>query len=69
MILGFATKGWEDYQYWQQNDKKISKRVKKRSKRVKKQKLATVLMKKFYYLCRMSILLSKRYWITGKVLN
>jgi len=27
MILGFATKGWEDYLYWQQNDKKILKRV------------------------------------------
>ena len=27
MILGFATRGWEDYIYWQQNDKKILKRV------------------------------------------
>ena len=27
MIVGFSTKGWEDYQYWQQNDKKILKRV------------------------------------------
>ncbi len=27
MIIGFATKGWEDYQYWQQNDKKILKRI------------------------------------------
>lgn len=27
MIIGFASKGWEDYQYWMQNDKKIIKRV------------------------------------------
>ena len=27
MIIGFATKGWEDYQYWQQNDKKVLKRI------------------------------------------
>lgn len=27
MILGFADKGWEDYQYWVQNDKKILKRI------------------------------------------
>jgi toxin YoeB len=27
MIVGFATKGWEDYTYWQQNDKKILKRI------------------------------------------
>ena len=27
MILGFADKGWEDYLYWQQNDKQILKRV------------------------------------------
>lgn len=27
MIVGFADKGWEDYCYWQQNDKKILKRV------------------------------------------
>jgi len=27
MILGFAQRGWEDYLYWQQNDKKILKRV------------------------------------------
>ena len=27
MILGFADQGWEDYQYWQQNDKQILKRV------------------------------------------
>ena len=27
MIIGFATKGWEDYQYWQKNDKKILKRI------------------------------------------
>ena len=27
MILGFADQGWDDYQYWQQNDKQILKRV------------------------------------------
>ena len=27
MIIGFAFKGWEDYQYWMQNDKKIIKRI------------------------------------------
>jgi len=27
MIIGFADKGWEDYQYWLQNDKKIAKRI------------------------------------------
>ena len=27
MILGFADKGLEDYQYWVSNDKKILKRV------------------------------------------
>ncbi|MCV6607328.1 MAG: Txe/YoeB family addiction module toxin [Campylobacterales bacterium] len=27
MIIGFSDKGWEDYQYWQTNDKKILKRV------------------------------------------
>ena len=27
MILGFANAGWEDYQYWQINDKKILKRI------------------------------------------
>jgi len=27
MILGFADKGLEDYQYWVQNDKKILKRI------------------------------------------
>jgi len=27
MIIGFADKGWEDYQYWMQNDKKIIKRI------------------------------------------
>ncbi|MCF6330726.1 MAG: Txe/YoeB family addiction module toxin [Sulfurimonas sp.] len=27
MIVGFATRGWEDYHYWIQNDKKILKRV------------------------------------------
>ena len=27
MIIGFADKGWEDYLYCQQNDKKILQRV------------------------------------------
>ena len=27
MIVGFADKGWEDYQYWVENDKKIVKRI------------------------------------------
>ena len=27
MIIGFADNGWEDYQYWVQNDKKILKRI------------------------------------------
>ncbi len=27
MILGFADIGWEDYQYWQKNDKQILKRI------------------------------------------
>jgi len=27
MILGFADKGWEDYLYWQKNDKKILERI------------------------------------------
>lgn len=27
MILGFSDNGWEDYQYWVQNDKKVLKRI------------------------------------------
>ena len=27
MIIGFADKAWEDYQYWVKNDKKIVKRI------------------------------------------
>ena len=27
MIVGFADKGWEDYQYWVKTDKKIFKRI------------------------------------------
>jgi toxin YoeB len=27
MIIGFADRGWEDYQYWLVNDKKMLKRV------------------------------------------
>jgi len=27
MIIGFADRGWEDYQHWIANDKKIFKRI------------------------------------------
>ena len=27
MIIGFADKGWEDYQHWIKNDKKAVKRI------------------------------------------
>lgn len=27
MIVGFADSGWDDYRYWQDNDKKILKRI------------------------------------------
>ena len=27
MIVAFADKGWEDYLYWQNNDKKVLKRI------------------------------------------
>jgi toxin YoeB len=27
MIVGFSNEGWEDYVYWQKNDKKILKRI------------------------------------------
>ncbi len=27
MIIGFADRGWEDYQHWVHNDKKIIKRI------------------------------------------
>ncbi len=27
MIIGFAENAWEDYLYWQKNDKKILKRI------------------------------------------
>ena len=27
MTVGFSEKGWEDYTYWVQNDKKIIKRI------------------------------------------
>jgi len=27
MIVGFADRGWEDYQYWVENDKKTFKRI------------------------------------------
>ncbi|WP_456433720.1 Txe/YoeB family addiction module toxin [Nitratifractor sp.] len=27
MIIGFADKGWEDYQFWVQNNRKIVRRI------------------------------------------
>lgn len=27
-MIAFSTKGWEDYLYWQSNDKKMLKRIK-----------------------------------------
>ena len=27
MIVGFADRGWEDYQFWVEHDKKILKRI------------------------------------------
>ena len=36
MLIGFATKGWEDYTYWQDNDKKILKRVNQLVKDIKR---------------------------------
>ena len=27
MVIGFADKGWEDYVYWEENDRKILKRI------------------------------------------
>ncbi len=29
MIIGFSSNAWEDYLYWQQNDKKVLKRINK----------------------------------------
>ena len=37
MIVGFSTNGWEDYQYWQQNDKKILKRINLLIKEIKRE--------------------------------
>ena len=36
MKLIFAEKGWEDYLYWQQTDKKILKRINKLIKDIKR---------------------------------
>ena len=36
MIIGFADRGWEDYHYWQQNDKQILKRVNLLIKNIKR---------------------------------
>jgi len=27
MFIGFADRGWEDYQYWVKNDRKVLKRI------------------------------------------
>jgi len=27
MLIGFADRGWEDYQYWVKNDRKVLKRI------------------------------------------
>ena len=37
MIIGFSSKGWEDYLYWQQNDKKIFKRINQLLKDIKRE--------------------------------
>ena len=37
MKLIFATEAWEDYIYWQQNDKKILKRVNLLIKEIKRE--------------------------------
>jgi len=36
MIIGFADRGWEDYQYWVDNDKKILKRINLLLKEIKR---------------------------------
>ena len=36
MIVGFADNAWEDYLYWQNNDKKILKRINTLLKDIKK---------------------------------
>ena len=36
MIVGFSNNGWEDYLYWQENDKKILKRINLIIKDIKK---------------------------------
>ncbi|MDF1876049.1 Txe/YoeB family addiction module toxin [Sulfurimonas sp. SAG-AH-194-I05] len=41
MILGFSTKGWEDYTYWQYNDKKILKRINQLIKEIQRDPLST----------------------------
>ncbi|MCF2949900.1 Txe/YoeB family addiction module toxin [Paraglaciecola aquimarina] len=37
MILSWAEMAWEDYLYWQQTDKKISKRINRLIKEIKRQ--------------------------------
>ena len=37
MILAWAEKGWEDYIYWQQKDKKLLKRINTLIKDIKRQ--------------------------------
>ncbi len=36
MIVGFSDQGWEDYCYWQLNDRKILKRVNELLKDIKR---------------------------------
>jgi len=36
MILSFANDAWDDYLYWQQNDKKILKKINRLIKEIKR---------------------------------
>jgi len=40
MIIGFSTKGWEDYTYWQSNNNKITKRINQLIKDIKRDPLS-----------------------------
>ncbi len=42
MILAWAEKGWEDYIYWQQNDKKLLKRINALVKDIQRQPFAGI---------------------------
>ena len=39
MILSFADDAWDDYLYWQQNDKKILKKINRLIKEIKRNPL------------------------------